>query len=165
MHKYNFLYKTICNKTNKYYIGVHSTSNLNDGYLGSGKILINSLLKYGRDNHDRKILNFYDSKDSLYSAEKILVNEDLLLDPNCMNLKEGGIGGFDGVTFKGRVHSDLTKSKMRESSRLPSLGNKNSQFDTCWIFNSYQNKKIPKCELDKYLNSGWSKGRRMNLHK
>ena len=38
-HKYHYIYKTTCNVTGKYYIGMHSTSNLNDGYIGSGRRL------------------------------------------------------------------------------------------------------------------------------
>jgi hypothetical protein len=31
--KYNYIYKTTNILTNEYYIGMHSTNNLNDGYL------------------------------------------------------------------------------------------------------------------------------------
>ena len=44
----HYIYKTTCNITNKYYIGMHSTSNLEDGYLGSGKRLRYSIRKYGK---------------------------------------------------------------------------------------------------------------------
>jgi hypothetical protein len=33
----------------KIYVGVHSTQNLYDGYLGSGKILKLDILKYGKE--------------------------------------------------------------------------------------------------------------------
>jgi hypothetical protein len=32
------------------YYGVHSTNNLNDEYIGSGKLLKRAIKKYGRDN-------------------------------------------------------------------------------------------------------------------
>lgn len=35
--KYHYLYKTTNLITNEFYIGVHSTYDLKDGYLGSGK--------------------------------------------------------------------------------------------------------------------------------
>ena len=36
---YHFVYVTSCELTASYYIEVHSTKNLHDGYLGSGKRL------------------------------------------------------------------------------------------------------------------------------
>jgi len=37
--KYNFIYLTKDLLKNKFYIGKHSTDNLNDGYIGSGTII------------------------------------------------------------------------------------------------------------------------------
>lgn len=31
--KYHYIYKTTCLITNRYYIGMHSTDNLEDGYI------------------------------------------------------------------------------------------------------------------------------------
>ena len=45
--KFHFIYKTTNLINSKYYIGMHSTSNLKDGYLGSGKYLRSSIKKYG----------------------------------------------------------------------------------------------------------------------
>jgi hypothetical protein len=73
---------------------MHSTSNLKDGYLGSGKKLRYSIRKYGKENFKLEILEFFESRDKLANREKELVNEDLLKDPMCMNLKSGGFGGF-----------------------------------------------------------------------
>jgi hypothetical protein len=93
-YDYHFIYKTTCIITNKFYIGMHSTSNLEDGYLGSGKRLWYSIQKHGRDNHAIEILEFLPDRSSLKLREKEIVNSDLIKQDLCMNLKEGGDGGF-----------------------------------------------------------------------
>jgi hypothetical protein len=43
---------------------MHSTDNLDDGYLGSGKRLRYSINKHGAENHVREILEFVDSREN-----------------------------------------------------------------------------------------------------
>jgi hypothetical protein len=45
----HYIYKTTCNFNQKYYIGMHNTSNLEGGYMGSGKRIRYSIRKYGKD--------------------------------------------------------------------------------------------------------------------
>jgi hypothetical protein len=118
----HYLYKTTCLITGRYYIGMHSTSNMEDGYMGSGKRLRYSIRKYGAENHIKEILGFFDSRESLVEAEKKTVNSDLMQDKNCMNLKEGGTGG-------------LSNSKHRNSFILAGIKNFNNSYDE-------RNKKI-----------------------
>jgi hypothetical protein len=42
----------------KIYVGVHKTSNLNDGYMGSGKIIRSAMEKHGISNFSKDILEF-----------------------------------------------------------------------------------------------------------
>lgn len=50
MAKVHYLYK-IENKLNKkIYIGIHSTENMNDGYMGSSALVSKAIKKYG-ENH------------------------------------------------------------------------------------------------------------------
>ena len=72
---------------------MHSTNNLEDGYMGGGKNITNSIRYYGKDNHKKEILEYLNDRDSLAAREKEIVNEDLLNDPMCMNLMIGGYGG------------------------------------------------------------------------
>jgi hypothetical protein len=122
-HTYHYIYKTTCKVTGKYYVGMHSTSNLDDSYIGSGKRLWYSILKHGRENHDREILEFLPDRSSLKEREKELVNESLLQDPMCMNLKIGGEGGnigTDGIFFGGdsfKAASDWWKKADRSLTK------------------------------------------------
>lgn len=124
--KYHFIYKTTNQINGKFYVGMHSTDNLNDGYLGSGYKLRRSINKYGRENFKMEILEYLPNKSSLKVREKELVNEDLLKDPMCMNLVFGGNGGFispEGVK-KGRAKTDeILKSKYGENFRSVMIKN------------------------------------------
>ena len=88
--KYHYLYKTTNLINNKYYYGIHSTNNLNDGYLGSGKKLRYSIRKYGKENFKREILYYFDNREELGKAEKNLITEEMLRDKMCMNIQPGG---------------------------------------------------------------------------
>jgi hypothetical protein len=74
---------------------MHSTNDLDDGYMGSGKRLWNSIKKHGKENHKMEILEFYENRTLLKNRELELVNLDLIDDPLCMNLVIGG-SGFSG---------------------------------------------------------------------
>lgn len=91
--KYHYIYKTTNLINKKYYIGMHSTSNMDDGYIGSGKKLWFSIKKYGKENFKCEILEILPDRKSLKKRERELVNEDLLKDKTCLNLRLGGEGG------------------------------------------------------------------------
>jgi len=111
--QYHYIYKTVNQINGKFYIGIHSTNDLNDGYVGSGKRLWYSINKYGKENFKCEILEYFSDRELLYKKEKELVNEELLKDKMCMNLGIGGTGG-QGDRFltkeqlkKGRKKCDL----------------------------------------------------------
>jgi len=110
--KYYFVYKTTNLKNNKFYIGVHETYEIDDGYLGSGKVLRNSIFYHGKENFKREILEFCGNKQSMYRKEKELVTEELISNPKCMNLKIGGNGG---------LYNKKHHKKMIEGSRIYQL--------------------------------------------
>jgi hypothetical protein len=92
--KYHYIYKTTNLKNGKFYLGMHSTHNLNDGYLGSGLRLRRSIRRNGPENFKLEYLEFFDTREDLINREKELVNEDILKDPMCLNIRLGGTGGW-----------------------------------------------------------------------
>ena len=92
--QYHFIYKTTNLLNNKYYYGMHSTDDLNDGYMGSGKRLRYSINKYGKENHKVEILEFLPNRKALIEKEKEVVNLNEIAKEDCMNLMVGGEGGF-----------------------------------------------------------------------
>lgn len=120
--KYHYIYKTTCQVTGKFYVGMHSTDNLEDGYLGSGKILGYSRRKYGDENHRKEILEFCSSRDELKRREKQIVNEELINQPLNMNLKYGGDGGWDHISI------NTLKRCQRAASAAMALKLKDTEF-------------------------------------
>jgi len=90
---FHFIYKTTCTVTDEFYIGMHSCVDLNDGYLGSGKLLQLSIKKHGKNVHIREILSFHQDTHALKEAEKALVTDEILAVSSCLNLALGGQGG------------------------------------------------------------------------
>ena len=72
--KYHFIYKTTNLLSGKYYWGMHSTNDLNDGYMGSGKRLRYSINKHGKENHKVEIWEFLNSREELRKRESEIAN-------------------------------------------------------------------------------------------
>jgi hypothetical protein len=99
MVKY-YVYKSVCTKNQKFYIGVHKSSDIeNDSYIGSGLLLRKCIKKHGKENFKRTILSEFDSKEDAFLLEKDLVSATMLNDPQCLNLSIGGDGGDGPNSF------------------------------------------------------------------
>jgi len=112
-HKYHYIYKITCLKNNRYYIGMHSTSNLEDGYLGGGKRIKNSIKKHGKEFHRKEILEFLDNRKLLINREIEIINQELLNDPLCINLSLGGSGGS--------IHHKWTNAEQKKFNKKSQL--------------------------------------------
>jgi hypothetical protein len=212
--KYHFIYKTIDTRNENFYIGMHSTDNLNDGYIGSGFRLKKLIYKHGKNIFKIEILEFLSDRELLKKREEEIVNSDLLNEEKCMNLKPGGSGGFcneehrqkflegskkcslrslksardkqqilyntdinwvnkrnknisdskiGNKSWLGKHLSDDIKIKIGLKNSVNQKGIKNSQYDTCWITNKIQNKKIKNIEIEYYEKLGWIKGRTLKI--
>jgi len=94
---YHYFYKTDNLVNGKVYFGVHNTPDLDDGYLGSGKLLHRAVDKYGYNNFRLIKLRYFDSKDKAFEYEKILSPEfvEYIISNNLgYNIRNGGSGGF-----------------------------------------------------------------------
>lgn len=109
--KYHFIYKTTNLLSGKYYIGMHSTDNLEDGYIGSGNRLRLAIRKHGKENFQREVLEFCESRFDLKKREGEIVNLDEIAKVECMNLCVGGEGGWSvdihNKAFKEKLENDL----------------------------------------------------------
>ena len=68
----HIVYKTTNIANKKIYIGAHSTANLLDDYIGSGRLLKRAIKKYGREHFKREILFQFSTleEDERYRPEK-----------------------------------------------------------------------------------------------
>jgi hypothetical protein len=97
--KHNIVYKITNIINGKWYIGVHRTSNLNDGYMGSGDVINRAVEKYGIDNFTKEILFDFENEKDAYLKEAKLITIDEVRNPNCYNIHTGGKGGWSDSTI------------------------------------------------------------------
>jgi hypothetical protein len=98
----HYLVYQIENKVNnKIYVGAHITSDINDGYMGSGKLLSRAIKKYGIENFEKTILYVFESADAMFDKEAEIVNEAFVQRSDTYNIKRGGYGGWDYVNKQG----------------------------------------------------------------
>lgn len=103
---YFIVYKTTNLKNGKVYIGQHKTDDLDDGYLGSGKLIIQAINKHGPSSFSREILYHCDSEEEMNAKELEIVNEEFISREDTYNMVIGGTGGCK-----------MSKERTRENSR------------------------------------------------
>ncbi|CAH1615724.1 homing endonuclease [Escherichia phage UGJNEcP4] len=86
----HLVYKIINLVNNKYYVGIHSTENIKDSYMGSGLYIKASIKKYGLENHRKEILYNFDTREEAIQMERIIVNEEFIKNPLTYNISLGG---------------------------------------------------------------------------
>lgn len=115
-----YMYEIRNNLNGKIYVGVHKTNNMNDGYMGSGKIIKNAIKKHGIDNFTKVIIETFENSELMYAKEKQIVSEKFVDRNDTYNLAVGGSGGSILQNRKswpkGKSHSSETIEKMRISA-------------------------------------------------
>lgn len=108
--KYHFTYKILCGGSNKFYVGRHSTNNINDGYLGSGYWIFRIKDK---SRLTRVIMDYYETWEQLVIAEQELL--DMWCDTDgCMNIYKSACGAASGEKNHnyGKIPSEETRKKI-----------------------------------------------------
>lgn len=95
----------------RFYIGKHQTKDLQDGYMGSGRLLKQAIKKYGADNFHKEILHVVQTEKEMDLLEKILVVPDIETN---YNLCDGGKGGWSYVNRNSLHVSDKQKEAARK---------------------------------------------------
>lgn len=114
--KYFYTYRVDCTAPGwegYYYLGQHTTSDLDDGYKGSGTKIQEYYKQYPND-YIFTILEFYLNKSDLSIAEQKLIGDLWETDIYCLNCTAGGSGGFKAANkyWKGRKLSEEHKNRI-----------------------------------------------------
>ena len=158
--KHHITYKTTCMITGRYYIGMHSTDILEDGYLGSGVRLRRSVAKHGAENHTREILATFSTREEASQHERTLITEDVRQDPQCMNCAPGGRGAVD------RPPTSEQTSKKISAAGFANWGNESYRNRMIQAMNadSVRKRVSEKCKAS-FLNPKRAEANRTKSHK
>lgn len=172
MKKYYYVYKITNLVNGKIYIGKHSTTNLNDNYMGSGVVLHQAYQKYGLENFNKEVIQFYTSEEELNQGEIYWIARFNSTDPNVgYNRTFGGEGGGlleetkrkISETKKGKPRSEETRRKLSEVMK----GKKLSE-ETKRKIGEAQKGKTLTVEHRRHLSEArkgiepWNKGKNLN---
>ena len=183
-----FVYQTTNIINNNIYVGVHSTSNIDDGYLGSGNRLNYAIKKYGKENFTREILKTFDCLEEAYIFEAFLVDEEFVKRKDTYNIKLGGLGGFyhinqfppdirpNIISIKDKVKKgtytgggsnhwpDESRQKVINQARLNAT--KNRELGLCYIKGSRASEETKKILSEKAKGENNSNyGKKWYIHK
>ena len=112
---YYTIYKITNLLTNQIYVGLHQTTNINDGYMGSGSRITNAIRKYGKENFYKEILHIFDNASDMFEMEACIVNEEFVQRDDTYNLKPGGhdtIGHYKIMSDLGKEARKTALSKL-----------------------------------------------------
>ena len=112
------IYKITNNLNGKIYIGKHQTSDINDDYMGSGKILLQAIKKYGLENFKKEILYIFSNELEMNQKERELVTEEFCKSTSTYNLNPGGKGGFGYLNSTGKNHKHKNRKGSLENLQL-----------------------------------------------
>lgn len=116
---FGFIYVTTNVLTGKKYIGQSRYNKPKwENYLGSGKFLLESIAKHGRDNFRRVIICEADSREELCELESYFIKKfDAVESRDFYNIADGGYAtrGFTGKTHSPERNSLLSVRMMGHS--------------------------------------------------
>ena len=168
MFYYLYEIKNLIN--DKVYVGVHKTKSMDDGYMGSGKVILSAIKKHGMENFTKTILETFDNSEDMFAREKEVVTDEFLARPDTYNLRRGGFGGFDYInsnaeiiTLRSGKVSDTMKRQYVEGTRSTSLTRLNSDPDFIKRRNEASTNRIRNTEKSPHFGKKWITNGKENL--
>jgi hypothetical protein len=109
---YYYLYTITNTVNNKIYVGIHKTKSLDDGYMGSGKMLKRAIKKHGIHNFKKTIVEFFNNESEMVCREQEIVTAEFIAEESNYNIMPGGKFGSkerNGLSFEGHTHTLETR--------------------------------------------------------
>lgn len=183
---YGYIYKTTNLINGKKYIGQHRTNLdcLDPNYLGSGKLILEAIQKYGKENFLVEIIKWCEDDEDLNSSEiEIISLLDAVNSNDYYSIAHGGLGHSCSPWNKGKTGTVSEKSleAWRKCQHLPASDKQKktlssirkniivsdetrdklskAQKNKICINNGLVNKYIIKENLNDYISMGWVKGK------
>ena len=175
---YYLLYKIVNIKTGQYYIGIHKTKKLNDGYSGSGKALYRAMNLSNKNDFKKIIIGCFQTSEEMINAESKYVTMEQVNDPLCFNLCPGGYytGECFRRTAKGsvfmwhpetkqrtRVYPEMIKTYKSNGwivgyGDVPIKVKSGTITGKIYISKNKELRVIEESDLSKYESMGWVRG-------
>ena len=152
------IYEIRNNKNGKVYIGKHKTKDINDNYMGSGKLIKRSIEKYGIENFTKTILFELETEQEMNEKEAEIVNEEFARCESNYNLMVGGQGGNTSKFI------DYEKRSKNEDWLLATLENSEKGIEAIkWLYKNdkeWLDKKTSKfsSSIKEYYENGGKNG-------
>ncbi len=154
------IYK-ITNKTNgKFYIGLHETKDLLDGYMGSGNEIKDEIYRIGEHNFFKEILYVFNNRQDMINKEGEIVNAEFVLREDTYNVVRGGTSANKNLcTNLIEESEEYNYFKNYDIDKLQSIMNYISTVinDKNIIENKKKYKKIPFSKIAKEYHELWEK--------
>lgn len=140
------MYYTVYRVTNilngKIYVGAHRTENLDDGYMGSGKLILKAIQKYGKQVFIKEYLHIFDNAEDMFEMECLVVDSDFVSNPLTYNMALGGMGALGGIN---EYHSMQTAIKAKLDALVSDYETNPSRCNHCDSTLSYRKRKNKFC--------------------
>lgn len=105
---YGYVYKVTNCINGKIYIGQKKAGKFVEHYYGSGKLILQAIEKYGKENFTREVLQWCESLRELNEAEVYWIEKlNSRTDGNGYNISAGGTGRLDTPESRKQLSSSL----------------------------------------------------------